>query len=112
MRPSSRGRGLVVAGLAALGLATMPAAARGDADPASDILPLQDVFLPFQPPTSPAVEQRLRTTITRARRPGFKIKVAVVAGATDLGGAPNFFNQPQAYSQFLGRELSFNGTQP
>jgi hypothetical protein len=103
---------VVVAALVALDLATAAPAAWGDADPASDILPLQDVFLPFQPPTSPAAETRLRTTITRAKRAGFQIKVALIAGATDLGGVPNFFNQPQAYSQFLGRELSFNKTQP
>ena len=98
--------------LVALGLGMAPAAAWGDADPASDILPLQDVFLPFQPPTSPPAEERLRTTITRAKRAGFPIKVALIASETDLGGVPNFFNQPQAYSQFLGREISFNGTQP
>jgi hypothetical protein len=102
----------MAAALVALSLATVPPAAWGDADPASDILPLQDVFLPFQPTTSPAAETRLRTTITRARRAGFRIKVALIASTTDLGGVPNFYNQPQAYSQFLGRELSFNKTQP
>ena len=94
-------------------LATIaPAAALGDSDPASDFLPTQNVFLPYSPRVSPALVKDLHTVTTLAGKAGYKIKVAIIASPTDLGGVPNLFNQPVQYASFLGREISFNGKQP
>ena len=54
----------------------------------------------------------LQTVTTLAAKSGYRIKVAIIASPTDLGGVPNLFNQPVQYASFLGREISFNGKQP
>lgn len=100
--------GLAAACLAAVTLAAAPATALADADPASDFLPTQDVFVPYQPPISNAVKADLLGVTKAAKRAGYPIKVAVIATAVDLGGVPNLFNQPTQYAPYLGREISFN----
>jgi hypothetical protein len=100
--------GRAAACLAAVTLAAAPATALGDADPASDFLPTQDVFVPYQPPISNAVKADLLGVTKAAKRAGYPIKVAVIATAVDLGGVPNLFNQPTRYAPYLGREISFN----
>ena len=100
--------GLAAACLAAVALAAVPATAPADSDPASDFLPTQDVFLPYQPPVSGAVKADLLGVTKAAKRAGYPIKVAVIATAADLGGVPNLFNQPSQYAPYLGREISFN----
>ena len=97
--------------VAALG-ALAPAAAPGDSDPASDFLPTQNVFLPYSPRVSAPLVRDLQTITTLSAKAGYKIKVAIIASPTDLGGVPNLFNQPVQYASFLGREISFNGKQP
>jgi hypothetical protein len=92
----------VVAALAA-GLAT---GAWADADPASDMLYVGDVFLPYEP-VSPAVAGELRSTVRNARADGKRIKVAVIATKRDLGGVPTLFGNPLYYARFLGAELQF-----
>ena len=99
--------GLAAACVAAAALATAPAAS-GDADPASDFLPTQDVFLPYQPRVSDALARDLRGVTAAAKRAGYPIKIAIIAAPADLGGVPNFFNKPRQYAPFLGREISFN----
>jgi len=92
----------LVAALAA-GLAT---GAWADADPASDMLYVGDVFLPYEP-VSPAVAGELRGTVRSARAEGKPIKVAVIATKRDLGGVPTLFGNPLYYARFLGAELQF-----
>lgn len=103
-------RRLVIAALCVL--AAAPAAARGDADPASDILPTQNVFLPYRPTVSDELEADLKGVTAAAERGGFNIKVALIATPADLGGVPQLFNQPDRYANYLGREISFNRRQP
>ena len=95
---------LVLAGaLATLaGVATTTAGA--DGDPASDVLYLQDVFVPYTAP-SPDLGKRLADTVAAANRSGFRIKVAVVQSEQDLGSVPSLFNRQDLYARFLGAEL-------
>jgi hypothetical protein len=97
--------GCLIAVVAALatGLAT---GAWADADPASDMLYVGDVFLPYEP-VSPAVAGDLRSTVRNARAEGKPIKVAVIATKRDLGGVPTLFGNPLYYARFLGAELQF-----
>ena len=60
---------LLVALLAAsAGLLAAPVAARADGDPASDILLGTNVFYPFDPPVSAAVQRTLNATTAAAQR--------------------------------------------
>lgn len=89
--------------VASLGAAT----AHADGDPASDILFIQDVFLPYPKPT-PEVSAALFTAVGAVNKGGLKLKVAVVASQTDLGTARSLFGRPADYAKFLGTELSYN----
>ena len=84
------------------------APALADGDPASDVLPLQDVYLPYSPQVSPPVASALRKLLKETRAAGYPVKVAVIATPTDLGAVPDLFGQPQRYAAFLGNEISFN----
>jgi len=100
---------VVVAALVAVwGAAT----ARGDSDPASDVLPVQNVFVPYQPRVSQTMQKTLRGVTAAAAKAGFPIKVAIIATPDDLGGVPDFFNKPQPYARYLGAEISFSKPQP
>ena len=91
-------------------VATLAAAtpALADGDPASDVLPLQDVYLPYSPQVSPPVASALRKLLKETRGAGYPVKAAVIASPTDLGAVPDLFGQPQRYAAFLGNEISFN----
>lgn len=82
-----------------------PGAARADADPASDILYVRSLFLPYTEKPSPAVEAKLDAAIKHAAETGKPIRVALIGAPTDLGGVPTFFGKPVEYAQFLGSEL-------
>ena len=86
--------------------------ALGDADPASDVLPVQNVFVPYQPRISTSKQEELRGVTAAAAKAGFPIKIAIIATPDDLGGVPDFFNKPQPYARYLGAELSFSKPQP
>ncbi len=91
--------------LAALALAIAPALAAADADPPSDYLLTQDVYLPFELRGAKPVATSLEATVARAKQAGYPLKVALVAGEPDLGTVPNLFNKPDEYAPFLAREL-------
>ncbi len=89
-----------------LGL-VLAAPASGDGDPASDILLGQDLFLPYAPNTlSKPTEVALKTTIERAKRRGFPVKVAIIADRRDLGSVGQLFPEPQRYADLLTQEIS------
>jgi hypothetical protein len=92
--------------IAAIGASpSTPAVA--DADPASDVLAIQDVFLPYTAPRKQGAEA-LGAAVDRIYANGYRIKVAVIASAIDLGALGGiFWNQPGHYAKFLGNELSF-----
>jgi hypothetical protein len=79
-----------------------------DGDPASDVLPAKDVFFPYQPNVSAALEAATERTVHAASAAGFPLKVAIIRTALELGLVQNLFGRAQAYAQFLDREISFN----
>jgi hypothetical protein len=106
-----RSRAAAVAVLLVLGLATAgagPASSWADGDPASDVLLAKDVFFPYAPSVSPALEAATEKTVHAAGAAGFQLKVAIIGSALELGLVQNLWAQPQAYAQFLDREISFN----
>jgi hypothetical protein len=87
-------------------------AALADADPPSDVLLLQDTYLPYQPPVSKPLADTLRNVVAAAKRAGYPIKVAIVATNVDLGAIPQLFDKPREYAPFLAREIAFRTRNP
>jgi hypothetical protein len=96
-------RAVAVALAAALALG---ADALADADPASDVLLLQNAFLPQAPAPSGSVARQLRSVTDAANKAGYPLKVAVIGSPADLGAIPTMFGQPQRYAGFLGQEIT------
>jgi hypothetical protein len=80
-------------------------AASADGDPASDILIVNDVYVPFQGVPKRAAAQ-LKTSVEAAYDRRYRVKVAVIATRLDLGSVPSLFNRPQSYAKFLGAEIA------
>jgi hypothetical protein len=97
-------RSLAAALLAAAFLALGSSPARADGDPASDTLIFQNVFLPYPAP-QPNLSTQLAAAVRAAYARGYRVKVAVVASANDLGSIPTLFGKHMEYAQFLGTEL-------
>jgi hypothetical protein len=93
--------------VAALVVLTLPASARGNGDPASDVLLTTQVFLPFEAPISKSAADELTSTVAAANRQGYRIRVAVIAFSGDLGTAVSLWKRPQDYSRFLWSEIAF-----
>jgi hypothetical protein len=98
---------LVTLALAAVLALLVPAAARANGDPASDVLPFDAVFLPFEAPISKSAGDGLRKTVVSANDKGYKIRVAIIAFTGDLGTAVALWRHPEDYAKFLGREIAF-----
>lgn len=103
-------RRLVVV-LAAIAL-LVPAAARANGDPASDVLLTDQVFLPFEAPISSSAQKDLRNTVAEANEKGFKLRVALIAFTSDLGTATALWGHPEDYAKFLAKEIAFVTTDP
>ncbi|HUO73598.1 MAG TPA: hypothetical protein VMU39_22705 [Solirubrobacteraceae bacterium] len=86
--------------------------ARADGDPASDVLLGENVFYPYTPPVTAALQKTLNAATAAARTAGFPLKVALIASPVDLGVIPDLFNKPQRYATFLDQEISFRAKQP
>jgi hypothetical protein len=78
-------------------------------DPASDVLLLQDDFLPYEPKVCEQLSEPLTEVTKRTKKRGYPVKVAVIASEGDLGGAPQYIGRPQPYAKFLGGELGVFG---
>jgi MYXO-CTERM domain-containing protein len=99
---------LLVAGLVVLALAALGAqSARADGDPASDVLVVQNVFLPFAAQLPKPLDRALTRATAQAKKAGYPIRVALITQPADLGAVPSLFGKPQTYAKFLGEELSF-----
>jgi hypothetical protein len=90
----------------------VPAAAQADGDPSSDVLLLQDVYLPYSPQVPKPVADALNRTVKQLHAKGYALKVAVVATKTDLGTVPQFLGRPGPYATFLESEIKFNKAKP
>jgi len=104
-------RFLVSALMATALLGVIVGAARGDGDPASDVLLAQNAFYPYQPPVPPKLEATLNALLVAASREHMPLKVAIVGSREDLGAVPTFFGHPQKYAEFLHLEISYNQPQ-
>lgn len=102
---------VVATGAGLLDAAVAPGTARADGDPASDILLGTNVFYPFDPPVSNAVQNTLNGVTAEAQKAHVQVKVALIASPTDLGVVPILFGKPQEYADFLYREITFLGPQ-
>jgi hypothetical protein len=96
----------------AVALAPLAGVAHADGDPASDVLLGQNVFYPYTPPVSGALQRQLNAETTTAARAHFPIKVALIASPVDLGVIPDLFGKPQQYADFLDQEISFVAKDP
>ena len=85
-------------------LLTVAPSALADGDPASDVLLVKNVFLPYPAPST-AASNGLAAAVTSAYARDHRVKVAVIATKTDLGSVPSLFNRPGDYAKFLGQEL-------
>jgi hypothetical protein len=106
---------LVAAAICAAALGTtalLPATARADGDPASDVLLGENVFYPYTPTVSPAIQKTLDAEAAAASGARFPLKVALIASPVDLGVIPDLFGKPQQYANFLDQEISFQAKQP
>ena len=90
--------------LAALLTVALPATARANGDPASDVLITDRIFLPYQAPSADQVT-KLRGVIDRARSAGQPIRVAIIHSPRDLGAVSNLFGHPREYAELLRTEL-------
>ncbi len=88
-----------------------PAIAAADGDPASDVLLIDNVFYPYVPQTSDALQRDLNGATDAAAREHQPIKVALIASRTDLGTIPQLLGKPQEYADFLDQEISFTSKQ-
>jgi hypothetical protein len=91
---------------AVVGAVLFAGSAAADGDPASDVLYLQDVFLPYKAPSKDATKT-LDAAIAKANASGYRIKVAVIGSKLDLGTAGPLFGRPDEYARFLGAEIQF-----
>jgi hypothetical protein len=92
--------------LAMVALAVIPATARADGDPASDVLLAQRLFLPADAGVSTAQAATLWSVVQAAAQRGYPIRVALISGPADLGSVTALWRRPQTYAHFLAEELA------
>jgi hypothetical protein len=89
----------------AVAACTVARTAGANGDPASDFLPLTNVFLSLKQPKQYSSGRDLLAVTADAKKKGFPIKVAVIAQPADLGLIQSLWQKPQPYATFLGKEL-------
>ena len=94
--------------IAALMASVLATTASADGDPASDVLLSQPLFLPQDAGVSASKQAQLASLLAASHRSGYQLRVALIAGPTDLGSVTALWRQPQNYARFLGQELSLN----
>jgi len=106
----SRGRLLAaLAVISAVVLGGSASIARADGDPASDVLvAAPPLFISAQSGATYAEKVELERQLRLAMGRGAPLRVAVIATRSDLGSVTALWGRPQAYAQFLGRELSLD----
>lgn len=97
---------LACAAILMLAAAACACCAWADGDPASDVLAVQPLFLPWDANVPVAEQAQLQAVVSSAQHSGFPIRVAVIASGADLGSVSALWRLPQQYAEFLGEELS------
>jgi hypothetical protein len=92
---------------ACLAAAVVAQSAHADGDPASDYLLVQRVFVSYEAATATKQKRDLTKAVAAANASGYKIRVAVIESAYDLGSVTVLWRKPQTYARFLGAELAF-----
>jgi hypothetical protein len=95
-----------VAALAFVSACVFAGVARGDGDPASDVLVKDRVFWPYYVKLPADSREALSNTVDEVTRNGFPVRVALIQHDYDLGSAGVLFRHPQDYAQFLAQELA------
>ena len=111
VRTGARLVGVLAAGILALTLVSAPSA-HADGDPASDVLIGENVFYPYSPAVSAALQNKLNAEAAAAAHAHFPIKIALIASPPDLGAIPVLFDKPQQYAKFLEQEITLPITVP
>lgn len=95
----------------AVGAVLVPGA-HADGDPASDILAVQQLFVPADASVPSQQQLQLGALLAEAARHGYPLRVAIVASASDLGSVGALWRRPETYARFLGAELAlvYRGT--
>jgi hypothetical protein len=106
------GRAFLVLLLLVLVAYARPGSAAADADPASDVLLVQNAFFPYQPAVPPALTKAVDQALAEIHATGLPLKVAIIGSRVDLGGIPDLFGQVSRYGDFLETEISYRKTQP
>jgi cytochrome oxidase Cu insertion factor (SCO1/SenC/PrrC family)/thiol-disulfide isomerase/thioredoxin len=88
--------------------ASVPAVARADGDPGSDVLVYQNLFAGSDAGLSVHEQLALARLLKAAARAGFPVRVAIIAGPFDLGAVTALWRNPRGYARFLGIELSLS----
>jgi hypothetical protein len=91
--------------LAAVVIGAAASSAGANGDPASDVLPFTTVYLSTQDPKTSSAGRDLLAVTTAAAKKRQPIRVAVIATKGDLGLIQSLWLKPQAYAEFLGKEL-------
>jgi hypothetical protein len=89
-----------------------PAAALADGDPASDVLLIRDVYLPYSPAPARAPSLALTRLLGELRRAGHPFKVALIETRGDLGAYPELFGRAPQYAKLLESEIAFQVKRP
>jgi hypothetical protein len=90
--------------LSLLALAVLTPTAAANGDPASDVLLISNVYLPYDAP-SPGAKKAVERAVDAVYARHFRVKVAVIATQDDLGSVPVLWDRPAQYARFLGAEL-------
>jgi hypothetical protein len=85
----------------------MTATARADGDPASDYLLSEQAFVSPNVRVSSSDKAQLTALLTKARRRGYTIRVAIIQSRYDLGAVTVLDKKPRLYAHFLSQELRF-----
>ena len=91
--------------VALVALLLLPAVARADGDPASDVLYFADYFVSYDETSRPLISDLQHATDV-ARAQGKPIKVAAICSQTDMRAVPSLYNKPRTYAKFLAAELA------
>jgi hypothetical protein len=102
----SRRRAMFAALALAAGLPALAApAARGDGDPASDILLYQNAYLPYGQVLPARIQENVQQVAANANGAGFPLRVAVLGSEDDMGAVVAMYGKPQQYARFLHGEF-------
>jgi hypothetical protein len=87
-------------------LLAVPATARADGDPASDVLIGGRIFWPDSVKMPAESRKALSSTVVSAWEKGYRVRVALINDEFDLGTAGLLSRHPVEYAKFLAQELA------